>query len=93
MTLGVPSGEKDEITFYSCNGNPHQSLAEVAKLLQIPLHKLTLKLKRIGGSFGGKARLLTLLITGMAVKKFRRPCRYVVIIVNTIKEEQLELCL
>ena len=60
--LVVPVGEKDEFVCYCTTQQPAKVQFNMAKVLGIPRHKIIIKNKRIGGAFGGKARLLPSLV-------------------------------
>lgn len=49
----------------------------LAKLLDVPAHNVVVKVKRIGGGFGGKESRshLPSMMTAVAARKFRRPVR------------------
>ena len=55
--LVIPIGEKDEYTCYVGNQEPDCVQGRLARALNIPKHKITVKTKRVGGGFGGKERL------------------------------------
>lgn len=73
--LAVPIGEKDEmVVYHTCQGI-EGCQAKVAKMLGVPINKITVKSKRIGGAFGGKERSHEALIAALAAKKFKRPVK------------------
>ncbi len=47
-------GEDDQIKVYSSTQNPNSVQKHVAGVLGIPMHKVEVDVKRIGGGFGGK---------------------------------------
>ncbi len=75
--LVIPSTEKDELVVYSTSQEPCSIQAELSKLLGIPANRIEVKVKRLGGAFGGKERMHTTLICALAARKFARPCRLV----------------
>ena len=54
--LVVPIGEKNEYIVYVGNQMPDGVQGKLARALNIPKHKITIKTKRTGGAFGGKER-------------------------------------
>ena len=54
--LVVPIGEKSEYIVYVGNQIPDGVQGKLAKALNIPKNKVTVKSKRTGGGFGGKER-------------------------------------
>ncbi len=74
-SLVIPTGEKDELTVFTNNQHPRAVQEKVARLLELPMHKVSVKTKRLGGAFGGKSRLHNVLIAAIAAWKFRRPAR------------------
>ena len=75
--LAVPTREKNELTIYY----GHQSISNVqgqmAAVLNIPQHRIIVKCRRTGGGFGGKERMFTALMAGVAGHVTGRPCRLV----------------
>ena len=54
--LVVPIGEKNEFTVYTGCQMPDHVQGSLARVLNIPKNKITIKTKRTGGAFGGKER-------------------------------------
>ena len=69
----IPNKEKDELTVYFTSQEPTQVQAKIAKALDIPMHKVIVKNKRIGGGFGGKERMHIAIIASLAAKKYQMP--------------------
>ncbi|XP_064607972.1 xanthine dehydrogenase/oxidase-like isoform X2 [Liolophura sinensis] len=74
--LSVPR-ERDQIEVYTGTQLCHTLQIAVAEVLGVPAHNVVVKVKRIGGGFGGKESrsLLPSMITALAARKFRRPVR------------------
>ena len=53
VALAIP-GEDGTVTVHSSNQNPTETQIQVATVLGIPMHKVTLSTRRMGGAFGGK---------------------------------------
>nr|CDJ95017.1 Ferredoxin and [2Fe-2S]-binding and Molybdopterin dehydrogenase and CO dehydrogenase flavoprotein and Aldehyde oxidase xanthine dehydrogenase and Aldehyde oxidase and xanthine dehydrogenase domain containing protein [Haemonchus contortus] len=69
--------EDDELEIISSSQGINDVQMEVSKCLGIPAHKIIVKVKRIGGGFGGKENACSLLSvpTAIAARKFRKPVR------------------
>jgi xanthine dehydrogenase/oxidase len=68
--LCVPSKEDQQIEVWSSTQNPTETQVYVASLLGIPMNRVTVRTKRLGGGFGGKeSRSLPLACT-MALASF-----------------------
>ncbi|XP_065173829.1 xanthine dehydrogenase-like [Atheta coriaria] len=76
--LAIPR-EADEMEIYACSQDQTGLSEVVAKLLGVDQNKVIVKVKRIGGGFGGKettGRKLALYVA-LAAKKTKRPVRLV----------------
>ncbi|KAK9500947.1 hypothetical protein O3M35_002104 [Rhynocoris fuscipes] len=75
--IAVPSKEDDEIVIYSSTQHPSDVQRQAADVLGIPRNKITCRVKRIGGGFGGKeARsCIMALPVAFAAYKLKRPVR------------------
>eukprot|EP00761_Pharyngomonas_kirbyi_P013987 gb/GECH01014017.1/.p1 GENE.gb/GECH01014017.1/~~gb/GECH01014017.1/.p1 ORF type:complete len:1345 (+),score=341.46 gb/GECH01014017.1/:1-4035(+) len=70
--------ENDEMSVWVTCQNPSKVQQIVAELLNVPLNRITAKVKRIGGGFGGKeTRFVSSLGTAVAARKLRQPVRIV----------------
>ena len=69
----VPMIEKEEYIVYVSSQEVTPVQAKIAKVLNIPMHKIIVKNKRLGGGFGGKERMHGALIGSLAAMKFQRP--------------------
>ena len=75
--LVIPHGEKDELTVHVSTQGPTAAQAKIAHVLGVPMHKIVVKAKRVGGGFGGKERPHIALMAAVAAKKVGRPVRLV----------------
>ncbi|CAD5228743.1 unnamed protein product [Bursaphelenchus xylophilus] len=75
----VIPGEDDEIEVISSTQCIDEVQGEIAAVLGIPRHKIVVKVKRIGGGFGGKESVCGLFAASacVAAKKHRRPVKLV----------------
>lgn len=74
--MAVP-GEGGEMIIYSCTQCVHKTQKTVAEVLGVPCHKVVVRVKRMGGAFGGKEVLSTFIAARLAVaaRQLRRPVR------------------
>ncbi|KAK0098372.1 hypothetical protein PV326_008961 [Microctonus aethiopoides] len=74
--LAVPK-EVDEIEIYSSTQHPTEIQKLVAHILGISINKVNVRVKRMGGGFGGKESrgMLVALPAALAAYKLRRPIR------------------
>nr|XP_057906870.1 xanthine dehydrogenase/oxidase [Doryrhamphus excisus] len=77
VTVAVPRGEDDEMEIFASTQNPSETQFLVAKALGIPANRVAVRVKRMGGGFGGKETRSTVLSTVVAVAahKLQRPVR------------------
>ncbi|OXA58372.1 Xanthine dehydrogenase [Folsomia candida] len=75
--IAIPKGEDGEMELISSTQNPTGVQMQVAQCLNVPANRITVKVKRIGGGFGGKEVrcLLVALPCAVAAKKFGKPVR------------------
>ena len=75
-TVAIPHPE-DEYEIWSSTQNPSETQVFVASALGIPQNRVTVRVKRLGGGFGGKETRSICLSAQLAVaaKKVRRPVR------------------
>lgn len=75
--LVVPSKEDDEMDIWSSTQNPSETQAYVAEALRVPMNRINVRVKRIGGGFGGKESRSIILAAVLAVasKISGRPVR------------------
>ncbi|MCO5571007.1 hypothetical protein L7F22_024738 [Adiantum nelumboides] len=65
--LVVPSKEGDDMEVWSSTQNPSETQAFVSEALCIPMSHINVRVKRIGGGFGGKETRSVILAAVMAV--------------------------
>ncbi|XP_029282570.1 xanthine dehydrogenase/oxidase isoform X2 [Cottoperca gobio] len=77
VTLAVPRGEDGEIELFVSTQAATKTQSLVAKALGVPANRVVVRVKRMGGGFGGKETRTTLLSTVVAVaaSKLQRPVR------------------
>uniref|UniRef100_A0A3Q3WQX2 Xanthine dehydrogenase/oxidase n=1 Tax=Mola mola TaxID=94237 RepID=A0A3Q3WQX2_MOLML len=77
VTLAVPRGEDGEMELFVSTQSASKTQALVAKALGVPANRVVVRVKRMGGGFGGKESRSTLLstVTAVAANKLRRPVR------------------
>ncbi|ODN01661.1 Xanthine dehydrogenase [Orchesella cincta] len=75
----IPKGEDHEMEIVSSTQNPTGIQMEVANVLNVPAHRIVVKVKRVGGGFGGKESrcIMIALPAAIAAQKFGRPVRCV----------------
>lgn len=74
--IAVP-GEFDQLTVHSSTQNPSEVQEVIAHLLGLPINKVTVVTKRMGGGFGGKECQAThpAAIAALVAHKTKRPAR------------------
>ncbi|XP_068165396.1 xanthine dehydrogenase/oxidase [Antennarius striatus] len=77
ITLAVPRGEDGEIELFVSTQSASKTQLLVAKALGIPANRVVVRVKRMGGGFGGKESRSTILSTvaAVAANKLKRPVR------------------
>lgn len=73
IALAIP-GEDEDVTVYSSTQHPSEVQHMVAHVLGVKSHAVTVKLRRMGGAFGGKETQSNLFaaVASIAAKKFKR---------------------
>jgi len=76
--LAVPKPEDGEMEIFSSTQNPNEAQVYAAQVLGVQANKVNVRVKRMGGGFGGKeSRSVPLSsILALAAQKTRRPVRY-----------------
>eukprot|EP00090_Calanus_glacialis_P022255 TRINITY_DN34353_c0_g1_i1.p1 TRINITY_DN34353_c0_g1~~TRINITY_DN34353_c0_g1_i1.p1 ORF type:complete len:1353 (-),score=369.93 TRINITY_DN34353_c0_g1_i1:172-4230(-) len=76
-TIAIPHGEDDEITIWASTQNPTATQLTVASVLGIQANKVVVRVKRMGGGFGGKeSRSVPIsAVVAVAASKTGRPVR------------------
>uniref|UniRef100_A0A3B3VEH9 xanthine dehydrogenase n=1 Tax=Poecilia latipinna TaxID=48699 RepID=A0A3B3VEH9_9TELE len=76
VTLAVPREEGGEMELFISSQSPSDSQSFVAKALGVPSNRVLVRVKRMGGGFGGKESRTTVLSTVVAVAaNLKRPVR------------------
>ncbi|XP_070786572.1 xanthine dehydrogenase/oxidase isoform X1 [Enoplosus armatus] len=77
VTLAVPRGEDGEMELFVSTQSASKTQSLVAKALGVPANRVVVRVKRMGGGFGGKESRTTILSTVVAVaaNKLKRPVR------------------
>uniref|UniRef100_G3PRZ7 Xanthine dehydrogenase/oxidase n=1 Tax=Gasterosteus aculeatus TaxID=69293 RepID=G3PRZ7_GASAC len=77
VTLAVPRGEDGEMELFVSTQAAAKTQSLVAKALGVPANRVVVRVKRMGGGFGGKESRSTLLSTVVAVaaNKLKKPVR------------------
>lgn len=75
--VAIPKPEDGEMEIWSSSQNCNESQAYAARVLEVQANKVVVKVKRLGGGFGGKeTRCIQLsTILALAAQKTRRPVR------------------
>lgn len=75
--VAIPKPEDGEMEIWSSSQNCNESQAYAARVLEVQANKIVVKVKRLGGGFGGKeTRCIQLsTILALAAQKTRRPVR------------------
>ncbi|MEO5807786.1 xanthine dehydrogenase molybdopterin binding subunit [Devosia sp.] len=76
IALAVP-GEDEDVTVHSSTQHPSEVQLMVAAVLAVPLHSVTVNVRRMGGGFGGKETQGNLFaaVAAVAAKKWNRACK------------------
>ncbi|XP_061480984.1 xanthine dehydrogenase/oxidase [Rhineura floridana] len=76
-TIAVPKGEDGEMELFVSTQNPAKTQEFVANALGVPSNRIVVRVKRMGGGFGGKETRNVILSTAVAVAavKTGRPVR------------------
>ncbi|KAF4678202.1 Alternative oxidase, mitochondrial precursor [Perkinsus chesapeaki] len=74
----VPADGGTEVEVFSSTQHPHETQMHIAEVLGIPLNRVVVRTKRIGGGFGGKESRSCILASyaALAAVKFNRPARF-----------------
>ncbi|KAG7267344.1 hypothetical protein CRUP_021563 [Coryphaenoides rupestris] len=77
VTLAVPRGEDGEMELFVSTQSTAKTQSLVAMALGVPANRVVVRVKRMGGGFGGKESRSTILSTVVAVcaQKLQRPVR------------------
>ncbi|KAG7502396.1 xanthine dehydrogenase/oxidase [Solea senegalensis] len=77
VTLAVPRGEDGEMELFVSTQSATKTQTLVAKALGVPANRVVVRVKRMGGGFGGKESRTTVLssVVAVAANKLKRPVR------------------
>uniref|UniRef100_A0A3B5M2R5 Xanthine dehydrogenase n=1 Tax=Xiphophorus couchianus TaxID=32473 RepID=A0A3B5M2R5_9TELE len=76
VTLAVPREEDGEMELFISSQSPSDSQSFVAKALGVPANRVLVRVKRMGGGFGGKESRTTVLSTVVAVAANRKSVQH-----------------
>ncbi|RFU77092.1 xanthine dehydrogenase [Trichoderma arundinaceum] len=73
----VPSPEDGAMEIFASTQNPNETQTFAARVCEVPANKVVVRVKRLGGGFGGKETRSIILSSAVALaaKKTRRPVR------------------
>ncbi|XP_076991100.1 xanthine dehydrogenase/oxidase isoform X2 [Tamandua tetradactyla] len=76
-TIAVPKGEAGEMELFVSTQNTMKTQSSVAKMLGVPENRILVRVKRMGGGFGGKETRSTIVSTAVALAAYKtgRPVR------------------
>jgi xanthine dehydrogenase/oxidase len=69
-TIAVPK-EEDEMEIFSATQDPTATQSSIAHMLNVPINKITVRVKRLGGAFGGKETRSFLITLPVAFAAYR----------------------
>ncbi|XP_012925612.1 xanthine dehydrogenase/oxidase isoform X4 [Heterocephalus glaber] len=70
-TIAVPKGESGEMELFVSTQNTMKTQSFVAKMLGVPANRIVVRVKRMGGGFGGKETRSTVLSTAVALAAYK----------------------
>ena len=76
--LAIPTNEDGELVVYASTQNPTEAQKLIAHALDVPMNRVVVRVKRLGGGFGGKETRCTPLIVAaaFAASKTNLPVRF-----------------
>ncbi|KOS21895.1 Xanthine dehydrogenase [Escovopsis weberi] len=76
--VAVPSPEDGAMEIFTSTQNPNEGQECAARVLDVASNKVVVRVKRLGGGFGGKETRASVLssVVALAAKKTKRPVRY-----------------
>ncbi|KAK5997797.1 Xanthine dehydrogenase [Cladobotryum mycophilum] len=76
--LVIPSPEDGAMEIFAGTQNPNEAQVFASRVCDVPANKIVVRVKRIGGGFGGKETRSIMLSSAVALaaKKTKRPVRY-----------------
>ncbi|XP_014636522.1 PREDICTED: xanthine dehydrogenase/oxidase [Ceratotherium simum simum] len=73
-TIAVPKGETGEMELFASTQNPMKTQSFVANMLGVPANRILVRVKRLGGGFGGKETRSTVVSTAVALAAYKTGC-------------------
>ncbi|XP_058407487.1 xanthine dehydrogenase/oxidase isoform X3 [Diceros bicornis minor] len=73
-TIAVPKGEAGEMELFASTQNPMKTQSFVANMLGVPANRILVRVKRLGGGFGGKETRSTVVSTAVALAAYKTGC-------------------
>ncbi|XP_046517798.1 xanthine dehydrogenase/oxidase-like [Equus quagga] len=73
-TIAVPKGEAGEMELFVSTQNTMKTQAFAAKVLGVPANRILVRVKRLGGGFGGKETRSTVVSTAVALAAYKTGC-------------------
>ncbi|XP_059516200.1 xanthine dehydrogenase/oxidase isoform X2 [Myotis daubentonii] len=73
-TIAVPKGEAGEMELFVSTQNTNKTQSFVANMLGVPANRIVIRVKRMGGGFGGKETRSTLVSTAVALAAYKTGC-------------------
>ncbi|WP_298676973.1 xanthine dehydrogenase molybdopterin binding subunit [uncultured Lentibacter sp.] len=76
ISFAMPA-EDEDVVIYASTQHPSEAQMIVAQVLGVPAHSVAVKVRRMGGGFGGKESQMNLFaaVAAMAAKKWNRPVK------------------
>ncbi|KAL4238443.1 hypothetical protein ACF0H5_003151 [Mactra antiquata] len=69
--LCVPKSEDDEMEVFISSQNPTENQLVISEALGVPANRITVRVKRLGGGFGGKETRTVLIATPCAIAAYK----------------------
>ncbi|KAF6321937.1 hypothetical protein mRhiFer1_018423 [Rhinolophus ferrumequinum] len=73
-TIAVPKGEAGEMELFVSTQNTMKTQSFVANMLGVPANRIVVRVKRMGGGFGGKETRSTVVSTAVALAAYKTGC-------------------
>ncbi|XP_061287995.1 xanthine dehydrogenase/oxidase isoform X2 [Bos javanicus] len=70
-TIAIPKGEEGEMELFVSTQNAMKTQSFVAKMLGVPVNRILVRVKRMGGGFGGKETRSTLVSVAVALAAYK----------------------
>ncbi|KAI9597428.1 putative xanthine dehydrogenase HxA [Syncephalis fuscata] len=77
--IAIPKGENGEMEIIGSTQGPSDVQRNVSQALNVPKSRIVVRVKRMGGAFGGKESrgIPNCLVTAVAARKLKRPVRFI----------------